>query len=88
MKRSPTPRRLALAAIPALALSACSQMGPASKAGPSGVAQGASLQQCETLAASFRHDQTSLESAAVQAAVSNLPACTALISSGPMTVRY
>lgn len=68
MKRSPTPRRLALAAIPALALSACSQMGPASKAGPSGLAQGAALQQCETLAASFHHDQTSIDSASVQAA--------------------
>jgi hypothetical protein len=68
MKRSPTPGRLALAAIPALALSACSQMGPATKAGTAGVAKGASLQQCETLAASFRHDQTSLDSATVQAA--------------------
>ena len=58
----------ALAAIPLLALTACSQMGPAPKAGPAGVARGASLQQCETLAASFRHDQTSLDSATVQAA--------------------
>lgn len=68
MKRSPAPSRLALAAIPLLALTACSQMGPAPKAGPAGVARGASLQQCETLAASFRHDQTSLDSATVQAA--------------------
>lgn len=68
MKRSPAPSRLALAAIPLLALTACSQMGPAPKAGPAGVAKGAALQQCETLAASFRHDQTSLDSATVQAA--------------------
>ena len=50
-----------------LALTACGQVptGPAS--GPLKAATGASLQQCESLAAAFKHDQTSIESAAVQA---------------------
>lgn len=58
----------ALAVIPALALTACSQMGPTPKAGPTGAAREALLRQCETLAAGFHHDQTRIESATVQPA--------------------
>lgn len=68
MKRFPSPSRLALTALPVLALTACSQMGTAPSGGKAPVAQGAALQQCETLAAAFKHDQTSIDSVAVQAA--------------------
>ena len=52
MKHSPLPSRLALAALPALALSACSQMGVVPSGGNAGSAQGTALQQCETLSSS------------------------------------
>jgi feruloyl esterase len=68
MKHPNASARLALVAVPALVLSACAQMGPAPAGGPAGVARGAPLQQCETLAASFRHDQTAIDSATVVAA--------------------
>jgi Tannase and feruloyl esterase len=68
MKHSFATSRLALAAVPALVLSACSQMGVAPSGGKTGPARGAALQQCETLAAAFKHDQTSIDSVAVQAA--------------------
>ena len=68
MKHSFATSRLALAAVPALVLSACSQMGVAPSGGNTGPARGAALQQCETLAAAFKHEQTSIDSVAVQAA--------------------
>ena len=68
MKHPNASARMALIAVPALALSACSQMGPAPAGAPTGVAKGAALQQCETLAAGFRHDQTAIDSATVVAA--------------------
>ncbi len=68
MKHCFDPARLVLAAMPALALSACSQMGGAPSGNPASQAQGAPLQRCETLAAAFKHDQTRIDSVAVQAA--------------------
>jgi Tannase and feruloyl esterase len=50
-----------------LALSACGTAPTGQPAGPLKAATGAALQQCETLAAAFKHDQTSIDSVAVQA---------------------
>lgn len=51
----------------AIGLSACAPMGQTTGT-PMRAAQGAALQQCETLVSGFRHDQTVLASGAVQAA--------------------
>lgn len=50
-----------------LALSACGTAPTGQPAASLKAAAGASLQQCETLAAGFRHDQTTIDSVAVQA---------------------
>ena len=65
MRHTRPSSRMALWAIPALTLTACSQMGGAPTSGGLGVAKGAALQQCEPLVAAFRHDQTQLDSATV-----------------------
>lgn len=72
MKTSSTHRpralQLVLPASLGLALSACGGLPAGNSAsGPLKAAEGAALQQCETLAAGFRHDNTSIDSAAVQA---------------------
>jgi len=51
----------------AIGLSACAPMVPTAGA-PMRAAQGAALQQCETLVTGFRHDQTLLASGTTQAA--------------------
>ncbi|WP_374406169.1 tannase/feruloyl esterase family alpha/beta hydrolase [Hydrogenophaga sp.] len=51
-----------------LLLGACSHAPTAPQGGPLPAAKGAALQQCETLASAFRFDQTTVDSAAVQAA--------------------
>ena len=64
----PRALHLVLPATLGLALSACGGLPAGSSAGgPLKAASGAALQQCETLAAGFRHDNTSIDSAAVQA---------------------
>lgn len=56
------PGKLTLISATALLLSACAH-GPASLASTPMVAKGASLQQCETLASSFKDSNTAIESA-------------------------
>jgi len=61
----PISLRAATAMAAALGLSACAPMGPTPGPHPR-VAQGAPLQQCETLVDGFRHEQTQLASAVAQ----------------------
>lgn len=66
--RAPRPVHLVWPAALGLLLGACSHAPTAPLGGPLPAAKGAALQQCETLASAFRFDQTTVDSAAVQAA--------------------
>lgn len=66
--RAPRPLHLVWPASLGLLLAACSHAPTAPQGGPLPAAKGAALQQCETLASAFRFDQTTVDSAAVQAA--------------------
>lgn len=67
MKYSHPSSRFAIAVTSALSLAACSQMGGSPPSQGLGAAEGASLKQCEALVSGFIYEQTSLDSAAVQA---------------------
>ncbi|MBL8387941.1 MAG: tannase/feruloyl esterase family alpha/beta hydrolase [Hydrogenophaga sp.] len=66
--RAPRPVHRVWPAALGLLLGACSHTPTAPQGGPLPAAKGAALQQCETLASAFRFDQTTVDSAAVQAA--------------------